>query len=161
MNRILPILGASVLALALTACKKDEPAPTPAPTPPPAASVPPATPAAAPAPAQTAVRVTDVQMARTVGEDMRATEQATTFAPADAIYAVVLTDGTGNGTIGARWTYGAEREPVYQEEHAIQATGPGVHNFRITKPDGFPAGDYQVEIVLDGAVVQTRDFKVQ
>jgi hypothetical protein len=161
MNRILPVLGASVLALALAACKKDEPAPTPAPTPPPAASVPPAAPPPAPAPAQTAVRVTDVQMARTVGDDMRATELATTFAPADAIYAVVLTDGTGSGTIGARWTFGTGREPVYQEEHAIQATGPGVHNFRITKPDGFPAGDYQVEIVLDGAVVQTRDFKVQ
>lgn len=159
MNRIFPVLGASVLALALVACKKDEPAPTPAPAPPPAASTPAAAPPSAPAPAP--VRIAEVQMARMVGEDMRATEPATTFAGTDAIYAVVLTEGTGNGTLGARWTYGAEREPVYQEEHAIQATGPGVHNFRITKPDGFPAGDYQVEIVLDGTVVQTRDFKVQ
>jgi len=73
----------------------------------------------------------------------------------------VLTEGEGAGIIAARWTYGPERQPVYQEEHKIDAKGPGVNNFRITKPDGFPAGDYQVDILLDGAVVSTREFKVQ
>lgn len=158
------ILTASVLALALAACKKAEtPATTPAPAEAPAPAAPAVDPpaATAPAPAAQAVTVVEVQLARAVGDDMRATEPTTSFTPTDAIHAVVLTEGTGSGRLGAQWSYGAEKQPVYQEEHEINATGPGAHNFRITKGDGFPAGDYQVDILLDGTIVATRSFKVE
>lgn len=151
------LLLITLTAAALTACKKDEPAPA-ATAPAPAAT--PAEPVAT-APAPAPLTIAEVQMAKAVDEDFRAAEPTTTFAPNDAIYAVVLTEGVGTATLAARWTYGADRQPVYQEEHKINATGPGVNNFRITKPDGFPAGDYQVEVLLDGVVASSRDFKVQ
>jgi hypothetical protein len=150
---------ATILSCGMTACNREPAAPiAPSSDPAPAATpgvAPPTAPSAAP------LSIAEVQMARAVGEDMRAAEPATTFAPADAIYAVVLTEGAGTGTIAARWTFGPDRQPVYQEEHKIDVKGPGVNNFRITKPDGFPAGDYQVDILLDGNVEATRQFKVQ
>jgi hypothetical protein len=36
-----------------------------------------------------------------------------------------------------------------------------VTTFHISKPDGWPAGSYKVEISLDGTVVDSRDFTVQ
>lgn len=162
MNRALRTLALTALAAtALAACKKEETATVPAPETAPAttpATAPPASNDTVPAAALT---IAEVQMAKAVGEDMRAAEPTTTFAPNDAIFAVVLTEGVGTGVISARWTFGADRQPVYQEEHKIDAKGPGVNNFRITKPDGFPVGDYQVDILLDGTVASTREFKVQ
>jgi hypothetical protein len=32
--------------------------------------------------------------------------------------------------------------------------------FHISKPDGWPPGEYQVEIMLDGRTVDTLDFEV-
>lgn len=165
-------LVAVVLAATLVACKKSEapapaPASTPAPTstPAPAAPPPAATPAPAPAPttapAPAPLSVAEVQLARAVGEDKRATEPTTTFKPADAIHAVVLTEGAGTGKLGARWSYGPDKQTVHEEEHDLNAPGPGVSDFHITKPDGFPTGDYQVEILLNGTIVATRAFKVE
>ena len=48
-----------------------------------------------------------------------------------------------------------------QESKTFNFTGPGVTNFQISKPDGWPVGRYRVEISLDGSVVQTRDFEVR
>ena len=142
-----------LFAVGLIACDRNE-SPVP-PTPESAQQAP------AQASATTNVKVVEVQLARLVGEDMRATEPTTRFKPADAIYAVVLTEGVGSAELGARWTYGGNRQRIYQEQHRIDASGPGVHNFRITKADGFPAGAYGVEVTLDSQVVATRDFTVE
>lgn len=150
-------LVAACLALGLAACKREE---AQAPAQPPAQQTPSETTAPAPAPAAAALEVVEVQLARAVDEGMRASEPTTMFKPTDAIHAVVMTEGTGRAELGAQWTYGAEHQPVYQEKHEIDATGPGVHNFRITKADGFPAGDYRVEITLNGTVAASRDFTV-
>lgn len=161
MNFIRHSLVVGLLATGLAACKRDE-APTPIPSEP--AQSAPAQAQSAPSaatPVTARPEIAEVQLARAVGEDMRATEPTMNFKPADAIYAIVMTEGVGSAELGARWTYGANRQPVYQEQHRIDATGPGVHNFRITKADGFPAGNYRVEITLDGVVAATRDFKVE
>ena len=39
--------------------------------------------------------------------------------------------------------------------------GDGVTDCQISKPDGWPTGKYKVEIMLDGNVVQTREFEVR
>jgi hypothetical protein len=36
-----------------------------------------------------------------------------------------------------------------------------VTEFHITKPSGFPAGSYKVEVSADGTVVVTKDFAVK
>lgn len=152
---------ALIIALAITAlaaCKKDQPAPPP---PPPAAAPAPATPAPPPPPAPAPLTVADVQLASALDEAGNPAPVSDTFAPSDAIHAVVATTGTGNAALAANWTFGADRQAVHQEEHRIDTDGPARHLFRINMDDGFPVGDYHLDISLDGNVVSSKSFKVQ
>lgn len=157
----LTLVAAMTAALALSACgKKEEPAPAPAPTPAPAAPAPaPTTPPPAPAPAPVAVASVDLGTA--VGPDQKVTAAATTFGAKDTIYAAVATTGTAtNAVINAKWTY-QDGQTVNESSQTIAPNGPAVTSFHISKPDGWPTGNYKVEISLDGKPVATKDFAVQ
>ena len=64
---------------------------------------------------------------------------------------------------GAKWTFGdgAAAQTVHEETKDFAFAGPGVTTFQVSKPDGWPVGKYKVEILQDGAVVQTREFEVR
>ena len=83
---------------------------------------------------------------------------ATTFASGDTIHASVATDGAG-GTLTARWTF-QDGQVVDTQDKDVPA-GAQVTDFSISKPDGWPAGRYRLEILNNGMVVQTREFDIQ
>ena len=158
-------LGAAIAAvlvagIALAGCKKNEPAAdTTATTPPPATTEPAATPPmqeTAPAPA--GVTVTTVDLGNAVGADNRVTTPATSFAGTDTIHASVATDGAG-GNLTARWTF-QDGQVVDTQDKTIPA-GAQVTDFSISKPDGWPAGHYKLEVMNNGMVVQTREFDIK
>ncbi|MFO1505679.1 MAG: hypothetical protein U1F23_01145 [Lysobacterales bacterium] len=165
-RNIAPILLALSGALTLAACSKapepaapaTPPATTPAPSAPEATTTPPAeTPAPAPAP----VSVTSVDLGSAVGPDQKVTMPSTTFEPKDTIYAAVSTDGSAsNATLSAKWTY-QDGQTVNESSETIAPTGAATTAFHISKPDGWPTGNYKVEISLDGKVVATKDFSVK
>jgi hypothetical protein len=145
-------------ALALAACGKKEETPPPAATTPPATTTPP--PSTAMTPAQ-GVTVASVDLGTAVGPDQKVTSPTTTFGPKDTIYAAVSTTGTAsNATLGAKWTY-QDGQTVNDSSQTIAPAGPAVTTFHISKPDGWPAGNYKVEISLDGKSVSSKDFTVQ
>jgi len=126
-----------------------------------ACSRPAASPAPAPAPAAaTAVRVTDVDLGRAVGQDKRVTDKADSFTPSETIYVSVRTEGSASAaTLKARWTY--EGGQVVQESsQTIAPTGTAVTEFHVAKADGWPKGAYKVEVFLNGNSVETESFKV-
>ena len=140
---------AALLAGAVSAgtlgCKKDEPAPAPAPT-------------VETAPA--AVEVRAVTLGRAIGPDKRVTAAVETFAPGDTIYAAVETEGvSSSSTLAARWTY-EDGQVVDETTLTIAPNGPEVTEFHVSKPDGWPAGSYQVAITLDGREVERASFTV-
>ena len=144
-------------ALALTACGKKEETPPPVATTPPATTPPPST---AMAPAQ-GVTVASVDLGTAVGPDQKVTSPTTTFGAKDTIYAAVSTTGAAtNATLGAKWTY-QDGQTVNDSSQTIAPSGPAVTTFHISKPDGWPAGNYKVEISLDGKSVSSKDFTVQ
>lgn len=148
-------------ALALSACgKKEEPAPAappPATTPAPAPTTPP--PAATPAPAPVAVASVDLGTA--VGADQKVTAPTTTFTAKDTIYAAVSTTGSApTATLVAKWTY-QDGQLVSESNQTLAPNGANVTTFHIAKPDGWPAGNYKVEITLDGKSVASKDFSVK
>ena len=107
-----------------------------------------------------AVRVTDVQLGRAVGSDMRVTDETDDFKPNDTIYASVLTDGAAsNATLTARWTY-QDGQVVDSTSRSIAPTAASATEFHISKPGGWPKGNYKVDILLNGAVVQSENFEI-
>ena len=164
MNRN-PISSALLVALlgavALVGCKKkEEPAPVST-TPPPAM-----TPAPAPAPMPATASVTSVDLGNAVGADMKVTAPSTTFAPKDTIYASIGTSTSDPaasvpGKLGVKWTHVDSNQTVNDETRDLNLTGMGTTEFHIAKPDGWPKGKYKAEVMLDGAVVQTREFEIK
>jgi hypothetical protein len=132
-----------VVALGLGACQKKE-APKPA---------------AAPA----GVSVSAITLGNAVGADKKVTAAMESFAKTDTVYAAVETQGAGQATLKARWTFhkGDKSAEVNQSEQTIAPTGPAVSEFHISKPDGWPAGDYQVEVSLNGASAGVKKFTVK
>ena len=111
---------------------------------------------------QTAViptTVSAVELGRGVDTDKRITERVEQFRPGDTIYASVITAGTTPATLHAKWTY-QDGQVVEESDQSISPAGTSATEFHVSKPDGWPAGNYTLEISLNGAVVQTKQFTV-
>ena len=149
----------AALALGLTAlisgaaCKKaEEPVATAAPT----VGIPTAVPAAA------AVTVTDVSLGKSIGADKKVQTPTDTFAPKDTIFASVSTEGTAPAAvIHAKWTF-QDGQTVKDDSRTVALAGPAATEFSIQKPDGWPKGNYKVEIAVDGGAAPTsKTFRVE
>jgi hypothetical protein len=142
------------LAFIFAACGKSEPPPAPRATAPPAAPM-------TPPPAAPAVTVTTIELGNQIGADKRVTQQMTSFAPKDTIYATVVTNGSApSATLTAKWTY-QDGQVVNESTQTIAPTGPAATEFQISKPDGWPAGTYKVEVSLNGRSTGTKEFEVK
>lgn len=156
-TRILPLVLVSA-ALALAGCGKKEEPPKPAPAPAPAP-----TQAPAPAPAPAPVAVSSITTGKAVGGDNKVTAATDAFAKGDTMYVSIETTGSGNAKLDARWTYtkGGKVALVKEESMTINAYGPATNMFQVSKPDGWPAGDYQVEVMLDGKPAGSKKLTVK
>jgi len=155
-TRILYTLLVST-ALVFAACgKKDEPKASPAPAPAPSA-------APAPAPASAGIAVSSVTAGSAIGADKKVTIATDTFAPTDTMYVSVDTSGTGTAKLDAKWTYrkGNDGAVVKEDSMTFATTGPATHEFHVSKPDGWPAGDYEVEVTLDGQPAGSKKLTVK
>jgi hypothetical protein len=110
------------------------------------------------------VRVTEVQLGRGVDTAHQITEVIDTFAPGDTIWAAVRTENTPAGTsIVARWVYteGGDDQIVGEETHTTAQSGTGWTSFFAANPNPWPAGSYELRIVTDGQVRETKGFSVK
>jgi len=115
--------------------------------------------AANPAPGQ-AVRVVDVTIGNSVKPDNTVQNVTDTFSPKDTIFAAVRTEGAGTATLEVKWTY-KDSQTVKTDTKTINPTGAAVTEFSIQKPEGWPAGDYRVDILVSGTTATvSKAFKV-
>jgi hypothetical protein len=151
MNKTTAILLTLPVMGGLLACTKSEPPP-----PPPVAA--PATTVPAP------VSVSGVSLGNAIGEDKRVTAAVEAFGAKDTIYATVETAGTGHAKLRALWSFVKGDQTAKVDETTIEfdSAAPAVNEFHISKPSGWPKGDYKVEIFLGDATVPavTKTFKV-
>lgn len=162
-HRPLMLAASLAAALALSACGKKDESTSQIPS-----SAPPS--AMAPAPAATAATATSgevapvsfnaLELGSTVDATNRILAVGTSFAPKDTIYASVETGGSGNATLAAKWSY-QDGTVVHEDSKVLDAKGAQTTAFMISKPSGFAAGNYKVEISLNGNVVANKDFSVK
>ena len=113
-------------------------------------------------PAATEFKVVGFEVGKGVDADQRVVMAGNEFAPSDTIVVSVATEGSAPAaTLGAKWTFGPDGQVVNDMTEAITPSGPAHTEFHISKPDGFPVGNYKVEITLDGATMGTKEFQVK
>jgi hypothetical protein len=143
-----------LLMLGVQGCKKEPPPPTPAPT------IATTTTTTQPA----VVSVSGLTLGNGIDAEKRVTSAVDTFTPKETVYASVDTIGTGPAKLRALWSFvrGEKIAKVDETTIEISPTGPATSEFHVSKPSGWPKGDYKVEIFLNDAAVpaQTKTFKV-
>lgn len=105
------------------------------------------------------LRVSDIQLGRALNVDNSIASHSTLFKPGDTVYAAVLTTGEGQGMIAVRWLFGSQM--VSEAKKDVLYREPAATEFRIQNALGFPAGDYAIEVSLNGEPAGRRDFRVQ
>jgi len=104
------------------------------------------------------LQLTNIQIGRSLNQDGSVASITTLFKPSETIYVAVQT-GAGKGVIGVKWKYGTKvvAEPTKTVDYN---SGPKSTEFHLQNSGGFPAGDYSVDVFIDGVQVGTRAFKV-
>jgi hypothetical protein len=105
------------------------------------------------------LRVTSIQLGRSLNADNTIASHTTTFKPDDTIYLSVATSGAGSGTMSVRWTYAGHL--VDEPKRPVSSRNIAVTEFHLKSGDGFPPGEYAAEVFLDGKPVGTERFKVE
>jgi hypothetical protein len=106
------------------------------------------------------LKVTTIQLGRSLNSDDSIATHTTTFRPNDTIYASVINDSAGAGTVSARWVYAGQT--VSEETKKVSFNREGATEFHLRSPSvGFPAGEYRVEFQVNGQPVGTREFRVE
>lgn len=106
--------------------------------------------------------VTTLTMASKVDGGNNPANSTTTFAKTDTIWAVADLTGTATGTpVESRWFHTTSNQQI--NSNTVTTTSAGEHRlpFFISKPDGWPTGDYRVDILINGSVMKSSTFQVQ
>ena len=92
----------------------------------------------------------------------------TTFSPTDVFYAVADLANAPQGTkVEAKWTAvnAADTEPNLEFQtqtlDITEETFSGNIYFQLSNDEGWPTGQYKVDLYLNGALAQTAEFSVQ
>ena len=100
------------------------------------------------------LNVTGIQTGRSLNSDNSVASHVTSFRPTDTMYVSVLTEGRGAGTIVVRWTLNGRQ--VHEVSKRVSYTDQAATDFRFQTADGFPLGEYGIDVLVDGQSVGMR-----
>jgi hypothetical protein len=106
------------------------------------------------------LRVTTIQLGRSLNPDNSVGAHTTRFKPDDTVYVSLLSDDPGYGTVAVRWLLNGQ--VVSEAKRDVSYTrGGAATEFHLQNSGGFPQGDYRVEILINGQPAGTREFRVE
>lgn len=114
-------------------------------------------------PAPAALRVAEIDVGKGLNADKTVRDETDNFGVRDTIYASVRTEGTSASAakLAAKWTF-QDGQTVNESSLDIAPnTSEARHEFHIQKATAWPAGNYKVEVTLDGTPVGSKDFTIR
>lgn len=105
------------------------------------------------------LKVTTIQVGRSLNSDNSVGTITSRFEPGDTMYAAVITEGRGAGTLSVRWL--ASGRVVKEEERDVRYNDRAATEFHLDFAGGLPPGRYRVELSLDGQPIGARDLSVE
>lgn len=102
-----------------------------------------------------------MELGKAVGPDNHVTAATDSFGPKDTIYLSVVSDGVAPSVaLRAKWTFGPKGIAVDDKTDTIASLGPKATAFKISKPSGWPVGQYTVQLFVDDKPAGTKQFQV-
>ena len=105
------------------------------------------------------LNVVGIQTGKSLNTDHSIGTHAATFRPNDTMYVSVLSNGRGKGTITVKWTLGGQVLQTLTKK--VSYNDQAATDFRFQAADGFPVGDYSIDVIVDGKTIETRRVKVE
>ena len=105
------------------------------------------------------LNVVGIQTGKSLNSDHSVGTHAATFHPNDPMYVSVLSVGRGKGTITVKWTFAGRVLQTLTKK--VSYNGQAATDFRFVAADGFPVGDYLIEVIVDGKTIESRRVKVE
>jgi hypothetical protein len=111
------------------------------------------------------LKIVAVDLTHEVDEHNEPRSARETFAPTSTIYASIATEGTGKGTLAAKWT-DPSGQVLAEQTQEINPTKPQRFEFHIPPASGqHPLGRYKVVITLNGGgasgATKNREFEIR
>jgi hypothetical protein len=105
------------------------------------------------------LNVVGIQTGKSLNSDHSIGRHAASFHPNDPMYVSVLSNGRGKGTITVKWTFAGQVLQTLTKK--VSYNGQAATDFRFVAADGFPVGDYTIDVTVDGKTIETRRVKVE
>ncbi|WP_343651194.1 hypothetical protein [Stenotrophomonas sp.] len=159
------LLAALLGSVALVGCKKNEESTdtnaAPAATAPAEPAPAPMTGAPPPMAAASAVAVSSVTVGKSAAAD-KSVATAALFAPKDDVVVSVKTDGAAsNVNVGAKLTF-QDGQVAGEQSATLNTSGAETTNITFKNANGWPAGKYRAEVMVDGKAAGTpQEFEVK
>jgi hypothetical protein len=106
-------------------------------------------------------KLVGVLMGNAVDDEHVVLRDSREFAAKDPIYASVLSIGAHQGLkLSAEWL-APDGVPIAKSEQPVVPTSDLVTTFNISNPNGWPAGDYELRVAINGQLQRTEKFSVR
>ena len=105
------------------------------------------------------LQVKTLQLGKSLNPDNSVGVHTTRFKPDDTIYVALLSEEPGEGTVTARWMFGGQ--VVSEAKKDVSYMRPAATEFHLQNSGGFPAGEYRVDILVNGQPAGSREFRVE
>lgn len=106
-------------------------------------------------------RIASLLLGKAVDDDNIVRTDAGQFAPKDTIHATVLSVGAHPGLrLQATWV-GPDGNTIARTDQPIAPEGPSATTFHIANPAGWPDGEYELRLAINGHPIQGRKFRIQ
>ena len=106
-------------------------------------------------------KIVTVLLGKAVDADNVVISDAEVFAGGDTLYASVLSTGAHQGLrLSAKWL-APDGATIAENAQALVPTSATATTFKVSNPERWPAGEYQLLVAVNGRTLQTRKFEVR